>query len=329
MRNLELLLSKREIDYNRLITYGFQKKLDSYIFNIGILNGTFEVEIVISDKLKVSKVIDIENEEEYSLVDVETAVGEFVGSVRQEYEYILDDFANKCTYREVFKSKQSKEIIAYIKSKYGDELEFLWEKFDDNAIWRNKINNKWYGLLMILTEDKLGLKSDKSVEVLNVMCDKEKIKSVVDNEAVFPGYHMNKKSWISIKLDSTLKTEIVLDFIDKSYVLSLGKKGKTTDNDLSQKVYDYLTTIPSGKVVTYKQIAEHLGNKGLARAVGNILHKNPDEKKYPCYKVVNCKGELSGSFAFGGQDVQKQRLEHDGIQVIDNKVDLSVYQWNE
>ena len=42
------------------------------------------------------------------------------------------------------------------------------------------------------------------------------------------------------------------------------------------EIYEYLTTIPNGKVVTYGQIAEHLGNKRLSRAVGNALHKNPD-----------------------------------------------------
>lgn len=49
--------------------------------------------------------------------------------------------------------------------------------------------------------------------------------------------------------------------------------------NLKEKVYHFLTTIPKGKVVTYSQIAEHLGNKRLARVVGNILHNNPDENK--------------------------------------------------
>ena len=43
-----------------------------------------------------------------------------------------------------------------------------------------------------------------------------------------------------------------------------------------QLVYEYLTRIPKGKVVTYGQIAEYLGNKHLAQTVGNILHENPD-----------------------------------------------------
>lgn len=102
---------------------------------------------------------------------------------------------------------------------------------------------------------------------------------------------------------------------------------KITGECLSQKVYNYLTIIPKGKVVTYKQIAEYLGNKGLARVIGNILHKNPDEDKYPCYKVLNSKGELTEAFVFGGKKIQKQKLEKEGIEVINNKVDLNVYQW--
>lgn len=96
---------------------------------------------------------------------------------------------------------------------------------------------------------------------------------------------------------------------------------------LKEKVYNYLLTIPKGKVVTYKQIAEYLGNSKLSRVVGNILHRNPNENKYPCYKVVNSKGSLSRNFAFGGIEKQKEKLEAEGIEVISYKVDLEKYQY--
>jgi alkylated DNA nucleotide flippase Atl1 len=64
--------------------------------------------------------------------------------------------------------------------------------------------------------------------------------------------------------------------------------------------------------------------------VGNLLHVNPDPQRYPCYKVVNSQGRLTGRFAFGGIDVQKERLEADGVEVSDDySVDLSKYQWKE
>ena len=94
---------------------------------------------------------------------------------------------------------------------------------------------------------------------------------------------------------------------------------------MKQKVYDFLCTVPKGKVVTYGQIAAYLGNKHLSRAVGNILHANPDPDKYPCYKVVSAQGKLSPRFAFGGIEAQKHRLQADGIEVNNNTVDLEKY----
>ena len=95
-----------------------------------------------------------------------------------------------------------------------------------------------------------------------------------------------------------------------------------------QEVYDYLTGIPKGKVVTYGQIATYLGNKNLARTVGNVLHENPDGEKYPCYKVVNAKGMLAVNYAFGGLESQKKKLEADGIFVDGNRVNLDLFQWH-
>lgn len=98
---------------------------------------------------------------------------------------------------------------------------------------------------------------------------------------------------------------------------------------LKEKVYQFLLLIPKGKVVTYKQIAAAIGNPGLARVVGNILHENPDENKYPCYKVVNFQGRLAPNFVFGGAEKQREKLMSEGIEVIDGRVDLKKYQWRE
>lgn len=94
---------------------------------------------------------------------------------------------------------------------------------------------------------------------------------------------------------------------------------------MQEEILKYLLTVPKGKVVTYGQIAEFLGNKNLSRTVGNALHRNPDGDKYPCYKVVNSKGELSKNYAFGGIEEQKKRLEKDGVKVVNYKVDLEKY----
>ena len=95
----------------------------------------------------------------------------------------------------------------------------------------------------------------------------------------------------------------------------------------AERLYELLTAIPRGKVVTYGTLAEMMGNRGFARAVGNALHKNPDGEKYPCYKVVNAKGQLAPAFVFGGIEEQKRRLEAEGIEVKNGCVDLEKYEY--
>lgn len=89
-----------------------------------------------------------------------------------------------------------------------------------------------------------------------------------------------------------------------------------TPSPFAQAVYDFLAQIPRGKVVTYRQIACAIGHPGAARAVGSALHRNPNPDAYPCYKVVNTKGELAPDFAFGGAAIQKALLESEGIEVV-------------
>ena len=95
---------------------------------------------------------------------------------------------------------------------------------------------------------------------------------------------------------------------------------------MRNRVYAFVKEIPKGRVATYGQIAAHLGNRNLSRAVGNALHHNPNPKEIPCHRVVNAKGEVSQAFAFGGATAQRQLLEQEGIVFdSDGKIDLKKY----
>lgn len=95
---------------------------------------------------------------------------------------------------------------------------------------------------------------------------------------------------------------------------------------MKERVFTYLKTIPKGKVTTYGRIAAALGNKHFARAVGNILHDNPDPARYPCHRVVSSRGEVAENYAFGGSDAQRRRLEAEGIVFDESgRVDLEKY----
>lgn len=135
--------------------------------------------------------------------------------------------------------------------------------------------------------------------------------------SVVPGYHQNKEHWNTIILDGSIPDDDIRRMIAESYDL-------VTDSP-SKRIYEAVKKIPSGHVATYGQVAELAGDKKMARAVGNALHKNPDPDNIPCFRVVNAKGELAGEFAFGGAGAQAKLLEAEGIEVINGKVDLKKY----
>ena len=224
MRNLDKYFENKNIEYDKLLEYGFILNNNNYIFDKNINNNNFKVVVEISQTKKTSKVLDLSINNEYLLVDIKDSVGNFVGKLKEEYENILNDIIKKCTTPNIFKSTQAKKIIKYIKEKYNDELEYLWKKFPNNAIWRNKNNNKWYGALLEIPESKLGIESDKIIEIIDLRYQKDKIKEIVDKQKVFTGYHMNKNSWITIKLDGSVKIEKIFTLIDNSYNISLNKK---------------------------------------------------------------------------------------------------------
>lgn len=133
--------------------------------------------------------------------------------------------------------------------------------------------------------------------------------------SVIPGYHQNKDHWNTIILDGSIPEKEICRMITESYDL-------VTDSP-TKRIYEAVKRIPKGHVATYGQVAAMAGNPKMSRAVGNALHKNPDPENIPCFRVVNSKGELSGAFAFGGAGEQERRLEEDGVEVRDGKVDLN------
>lgn len=139
--------------------------------------------------------------------------------------------------------------------------------------------------------------------------------------SVIPGYHQNKDHWNTVILDGSIPDDDVRMMIAESYDL--------ISDSPSKRIYEAVKLIPKGCVATYAQVAAVAGNRKMARAVGNALHKNPDPSTIPCHRVVNAGGELAGNYAFGGAWKQEELLAAEGVEVTDGKVDLERFQWEE
>lgn len=212
------------IDFQKLLQLGFVKENDYYKYETKIINNQFSLIVKIyKDNTIISDVIEISTNEKFMLYYVTSATGDFVGKIKEEYNNIFEKIKNTCCSKNIFKSKYSHLIIEYIHTKYNDELEYLWEKFPNNAIWRNKDNNKWYGALLIVDKSKIGIDEAGSIEIIDLLLEPESIEKIVDNKKYFAGYHMNKKHWITIKLDGSVNINEIYKFIDKSYNLSINK----------------------------------------------------------------------------------------------------------
>lgn len=74
-----------------------------------------------------------------------------------------------------------------------------------------------------------------------------------------------------------------------------------------RQVYEYVRAIPPGQTRTYGEVAQALGDAGLARAVGQAMGHNPFAPVVPCHRVLAA-GNKPGGFSAGGGARTKLRM---------------------
>jgi methylated-DNA-protein-cysteine methyltransferase-like protein len=98
------------------------------------------------------------------------------------------------------------------------------------------------------------------------------------------------------------------------------------DAQFKERVYALVSQIPTGRVMTYGQIAALCGDPRAAWEVGQIAHTGPTD--LPWQRVVNKQGGLAVGWPQGGQEAHRAALESDGIEVGDDyRVDVARLQW--
>jgi hypothetical protein len=148
--------------------------------------------------------------------------GSFVRAVREACLEVLLQIRKSCFDVQDFICPQTKRIMAIVQEKYGNQLEYLWEKSPDTAILRHDSNQKWYAVLMKISWEKLDKGREGLVEVINVKHDQ--VVSLIQEKGIYPAFHMNKRYWISVPLDDTFTDEKVLELFEISWDLTRKKK---------------------------------------------------------------------------------------------------------
>ena len=86
MRNLNSKLKLKKINYKKIIDYGFKKINDNYIYKKYISDNKFYVEVIYRNNSLISKVVEVDGNYEYILVDINSVNGDFVSKIKIEYE---------------------------------------------------------------------------------------------------------------------------------------------------------------------------------------------------------------------------------------------------
>ncbi len=102
------------------------------------------------------------------------------------------------------------------------------------------------------------------------------------------------------------------------YIRSKKHRGTSTRHINDQSVYNLVSNIPAGKVVTYGQLASSVGNPRAARGIGKILNKNPRPIIVPCHRVV-CSDGLIGGYMYG-KERKISLLLNEGIPIVNDHI---------
>ena len=221
MREIKDFIKNKKINFKKLKEFGFELIDNSYYYHTSLLKNQFKMSVKINiDNSIFTEIIDTETNEPYVLHLLEIKRSGYSEKIYKAYSEILEKVKKVCFEDEIFKANYTKEIVAYVKNKYGDELEFLWEKSPKNAVVRKKSSNKWYAVILTIPKRKIGLESDEVIEVINLHNIAEEIEKLIDYKRYFPAYHMNKKHWCTICLDGTIELKEIYKKIDISYELA-------------------------------------------------------------------------------------------------------------
>ena len=201
--------------------YGFIENGEVWTNSRQILQGDFIMTVSITTDNVSFQVFDKETGDLYPQVHMESMRGSFVASVREACLEILYQIRKACFDAQDFICPQTKRIMDQVQEKYGNQLEYLWEKSPDAAVLRHEGNQKWYAVLMRIPWDKLDKGREGLVEAVNLKHDQ--VADLLSQKGIYPAFHMNKRYWLSLTLDDTLSDEMVLKLMERSWNLTVKK----------------------------------------------------------------------------------------------------------
>ena len=257
------IFKRSVIDEAKLKAYGFKKSAQGFVYTTLFMDDAFKAVVRVDCHGQVSgEVYEVDSDELYLPLRVESMAVGYAGQVRAAYKKVLEDIKARCGCETYFMCPQSNRLAQQILARYGDKPVFPWEKYAGYGVFKNPDNDKWYALLMPHDKNKLDKKQNGETEIINIKLDEAKIQTLLKQKGFYPAYHMNKKTWITVVLDDTLDDDVILSLIDESHAFTLGKsarrKGQVSEwlVPANPKYFDIVGAFKRHKEIIWKQSSD-------------------------------------------------------------------------
>lgn len=152
------------------------------------------------------------------------------------------------------------EILRFAAEKYGTQPDYPWSSAPDYAVLRHSDSKKWYGIIMNVPKERLGL-SGGGTDILNLKCGPVLSGSLRLSDGFLPAYHMNRENWITVLLDGTVKTDDIFPLLETSYRLTERRGAKKYLRGINKswlipanpKYYDLEKAFSESSCISWKQ----------------------------------------------------------------------------
>lgn len=192
------MLSGKTLSREKLLAYGFHERKGRLWLERGLSHGFTAVFCADTDVLQA----EIRDEEKLPYL---------LAEVREQTGRHAEQIISACVLQD-----NREKLLAYAHARYGTSAEYLWEKHPSYGVLRNA-KGKWYAMFMRIPKRRLLIDEEGECEVVNL---KAAAQELVDHQRIFPAYHMNKKHWISVRLDAHWESGELEMLLEKSRQLS-------------------------------------------------------------------------------------------------------------
>jgi len=240
----------------KMTRHGFVRSGTDWLLRGEVMFGKFQAEFRWTEQGK-PRITIWEDGEEYSLIHVESADGDYVRRIRDACAVWMTEIRDRCFARKQFCGEQANRIADALLRIFGDEPDDPWKgRYPGIGVFRLKDNRRWYAIIMNVDGTSVHYPS-AHCDVLTFRAGIERGDELLRTPGFIPAYHMNHKSWVSVVLNDSVSDSVILTELSAARAqLTKGKQKDVSGVWLvpaNPKYFDVVAAFEKDRTILWKQ----------------------------------------------------------------------------